>query len=142
MNTQLKAIPEGVTLTQVMEASANAGRKFTYIIDNKTRFLLKDIVIGWQFHSPVNGESGGLGAGYEVAPYSVFRNTFTVPGCIKHVQIVYYVDDETRGRHFISKDAPSGSCASSRGMVLSENLALTGRVEHTDIDPINSEESA
>jgi len=137
MQEFVKSIPEGISIDDVVETLVNGRLQFTYIIKNNTRFLLKDITIATQWSSPVNGSSGEIYAGYEVQPYTVFQKTFSPAGCVKVVKLLFWVGDETRGRQFDSPDAPSGTCATSRGMILSENLALTGMVEQSDLDGLN-----
>ena len=133
----VRSIPEGVSIDDVVETLVNGRLQFTYIIKNNTRFLLKDITIATQWWSSVNGNSGEFYAGYEVQPYTVFQRTFSPAGCIKVVKLLYWVGDETRGRQFDSADAPSGTCATSRGMILSENLALAEMAEQSELDGIN-----
>lgn len=107
-------IKQGVSLDEALAEMSGQSRIFSLTIQNSSSHIVRDVTVGVEYHSPVNGQSGEIYAGYTVGAGDVVERTFSTIGCIRKVQILYWVNNGTKGYHHYFPDAPVGSCAARR----------------------------
>ncbi|WP_458374958.1 hypothetical protein [Pseudomonas pergaminensis] len=134
MSTYSTPIKEGVSLEEALGEVSDRGRLFSLTIQNSSSHVIRDIAVGVEYHAPVNGQSGEIYAGYTVGPGDLVERTFSTIGCIRKVQILYWVDNGTKGYHYYFPDAPVGSCAARRQVKFNNSNGFEGEVIAEDID--------